>query len=818
MPLDAIRHDLVSGLRGLARTPAVTATAVLTLALGLGAATALFTVAKAVVLAPLPYADPGSRVMLWSRWVSFDKTWLSELEVLDYRRQAATLRDVAAWSTGAANLTGDGDAQRVGVGQLTANTFDVLGARPLLGRGLTPGDDLPGAAPVAVLGHRLWQTRYGGDPAVVGRRITLDDRPVEVVGVMPEGFRLPTDFTEDAADPTELWQALPLDPATAERGAHGLYAAAVLAPGATAVTASDELARITADLTAQGLYPQAMRFSAFATPFEDEVRGPVRQALLLLGGAVACLLLVACANVANLLLVRGDGRVREIAVRTALGATADRLLRQLLAESLLLGVTSAALGLGVAAAAVRTLLALDPASVPPLMPIGLDLGVVAFAAGLAIVTTLLFGLLPALRARRVHLVEALRDGGPQATAGVGRHRLRAALVIAEMTMAVVLVVGAGLMARTLGALGRVPLGFSPAQVLTMRFSLPEARYDSPERVSVAVRRLLEDVRAVPGVRAAGLVRALPLATTIGDWGLDIEGYEEAPGRIAKGDWQVVTDGAFEAMGTRLARGRWFTPADTAASQPVMVVNETMARTYWPEGRALGGRVRVGSDAARPEAIVVGIVADERHNGVTAAPKEKFYVPHAQWPVVTGGNVIRSAFLVLRSDGDPRALAGPVRAAVRRLDVNVPVSAVRTMEDVVATSLATPRLTGVLLGAFAGTALLLAAVGLYGVQAFVVARRTHEFGIRLAVGAGRGDVLRLVLRQGLALALTGLGCGLALAAGATRLMQGLLYGVAPLDPLTFTAVPLVLLTVAVLASLVPALRAVRVNPTVALRID
>ena len=818
MRLDDVRHDLVSGVRGLARTPVVTATALLTLTLGLGAATALFTVVKAVILAPLPYADPGSRVMVWSRWVSFDKTWLSELEVLDYRRQAATLPDVAAWSTGAANLTGDGDAQRVGVGQLTANTFDVLGARPLLGRGLTPGDDLPGAAPVAVLGHRLWQTRYGGDPALIGRRITLDDRPVEVVGVMPEGFRLPTDFTEDAADPTELWQALPLDPATAERGSHGLYAAAVLAPGATAVTASDELTRITADLTAQGLYPPAMRFSAFATPLEDEVRGPVRQALLLLSGAVVCLLLVACANVANLLLVRGDGRVREIAVRTALGATADRLLRQLLVESLLLGVTGAVLGLGVAAAAVRALLALDPASVPPLTPIGLDLGVVAFAAGLAIVTTLLFGLLPALRARRVHLVEALRDGGPQATAGLGRHRLRAALVIAEITMAVVLVVGAGLMARTLGALGRVPLGFSPAQVLTMRFSLPEAQYDSPERVSVAVRRLLEDVRAVPGVRAAGLVRALPLATTIGDWGLDIEGYEEAPGQNAKGDWQVVTDGAFEAMGARLARGRWFTPADTATSQPVMVVNETMARTYWPEGRALGGRVRVGSDPARPEAIVVGIVADERHNGVTAAPKEKFYVPHAQWPVVTGGNVVRSAFLVLRSDGDPEALAGPVRAAVRRLDVNVPVSAVRTMEDVVATSLATPRLTGVLLGAFAGTALLLAAVGLYGVQAFVVARRTHEFGIRLAVGAGRGDVLRLVLRQGLALALTGVGCGLALAAGATRLMQGLLYGVVPLDPLTFTAVPAALLAVATVASLVPALRAVRVSPTVALRID
>ena len=818
MQLDGVRQDLMGGVRGLLRAPGFALAALLTLALGIGATSAIFTVVKAVLLTPLPYAQADTRVLVWSRWISFDKTWLSDLELLDYRRLSKTLTSVAGWTTGQQNLTGGGEPERVTVGFVTANTFAVLGATPLLGRAITPAEDVPNAAPVAMLSYGLWQSRYGADPAVVGRRIQLDDQPAEVVGVMPEGFRLPTDFTEDAADPTTLWRALQLDEANAERGSHSYYAAAVLAPGATAASASNELRAITAGMTEQGLYPAAMRFSAFATSLDDEVRGRVRPAMWLLMSAVACVLLISCANVANLLLVRGDARIREMAVRSAIGATTARLVRQLLTESVLLALAGASLGLALAAGGVRALLALDPTSLPPLTPVRLDGTVVAFTFALAVVTTVLFGLLPALRTLRINLVESLREGSQQATASGTRQRLRGALVVAEVTLAMVLVIGAGLMARSLGALGRVPLGFAPDHVLTMRVSLPDSRYDTPEKVVDFYRRVLDDVRGLTGVRAAGVVRVLPLATTIGDYGVDVDGFEESPERNAKGDWQIVTDGAFEAMGARLVRGRWFAAADTTSSQPVVVVNETMARTYWPDGQAVGGQLRVGSDMKRPKALVVGIVADERHNSVTAAVKEKFYVPHSQWHVVTLGSIVRSAFVVVRTTGEPLSSAGPVRDAIHRLDPNLPVSGVRTMADVVDSALATPRLTGFLLGAFAAIALALAVVGLYGVLSYVVARRTHEIGIRLAMGAPRGHVLTMVLRHGLTLAAVGVGCGLVAAAGVARVIGGLLYGVQPLDTVTFVVVPVTLLAVAALASLVPALRASRVSPTTALRME
>jgi putative ABC transport system permease protein len=818
MRLEGLRQDLVGGWRGLWRSPGTTTAAVITLALGIGAASAIVTVVRATLLAPLPYAEPDRRVMIWSRWVSFDKTWVSDQEIYDFRRQATTMTAVAGWTTAQQNLTGDGEPVRVGVGLVTANTFDVLGARPLLGRTMTVEEDRPGSAPVAVLGHGLWQSRFGGDAAVVGRRIVLNDLPVEVVGVMPRGFRLPTDFTEDAAEPTELWRAIQFDEADAERGSHGYYAAAVLAPGETAASATDELKALTRAMTDQGLYPVPMQFTAFAVSFDDEIRGSVRPAMWLLSAAVACLLLIACANVANLLMVRADARVREMAVRSAVGATIERLTRQLLTESLILAVTGSALGLGLAAAALRALMALDPTSLPSLSPVRLDAVVVVVTVALGLVTTLVVGVLPAVRTLRVNLVESLREGGQQATVGPTRQRLRSALVVAEVTLALMLVVGAGLMARSLAALGRIPLGFDPEGVLTMRLALPSARYDTPEKAVEFYRRLLERVRGLPDVTAAGVVRVLPLATTIGDRGVDVEGYDEPPGQGAKGDWQVASDGAFEAMGTRLVRGRWFTAADTTRSSLVVVVNETMARTYWRDGQAVGGRVRIGSmQSGRPWAVVVGIVADERHNGVTGVVKEKFYVPHSQWHVAVGG-AMRNAFVVARVTGDPMAMAGPIRGIVGDMDPALPIAAVRPMADVVSTALATSRLTGFLLGSFAAIALLLAAVGLYGVLSSLVARRTHEIGIRMAMGAERGQVLGMVLGHGLSLTLGGIALGLAGALAASRSMRSLLYEVAPTDPLTFVAVPLVLIAVGAIASLVPAVRAIRVDPVRALRVE
>ncbi len=563
--IDGLRQDITGGVRGLTKSPGFAMAALITLALGIGATSAIFSVVKAVLVTPLPYAEPERRVQIFSRWISFDKTWLSTQEVADYRNMAKTLQGVAAWNTGQENLTGDGEPVRVGVGFITANTLDVLGARPLLGRMFTPDEDRPNGPQLAVLGYPLWQARYGGDPSVIGRTMMINDVPVEVIGVMPEGFRLPTDFTDDAAEPTQLWRPQQMDEANLNRGNHGLFAAGMLAPSQTAASASDELRAITTRLTEQGLYPVAMQFSAFAVPLDDEIRGGVRPAMWLLMGAVGFLLLISCANVANLLLVRGDARLREMAVRTAIGAAPDRLVRQLLTESVVLAVLGAGLGLALAAVGLRVLMTLDPASLPPLAPVRLDMTVVLFTLVLGVVTTIVFGLAPALRTRRVNLVESLREGGQQSTVGGARQRLRGLLVVAEVALAVVLVIGAGLMIRSLSELGRIDLGFNPERMLTMRLSLPTARYDTPEKVVDFYRRLIERVRAVPGAQAAGVVRVLPLATSIGDFSLDVEGFEESPGRNAKGDWQIVSDGAFEAMGTSLSRGRWFTAAAFASA-------------------------------------------------------------------------------------------------------------------------------------------------------------------------------------------------------------------------------------------------------------
>jgi predicted permease len=815
--MDHLLLDLRTAWRGLRRSPGFAFAALMTLALGIGATSAVFSVVRAVLLAPLPYADADRRVLIWSRWVGFDKTWLSEQEVVDYRTQARTLSGVAAWDLAQQNLTGDGDPIRVGVGRVTANTFEVLGSRPLLGRAITPQEDVPNGPPVAVIGYRLWQARYGGDPAIIGRKVQLNDVPVEIVGVMPDGFRLPTDFTVDAAEPSELWRPLQMDMSNLERGSHGLYGAALLARGHTAATATEELRALTRQMTAQGLYPESMKFTAFAVTVDEEIRGGVRPALWILMGAVGFLLLIACTNVANLLLVRGDARLRELALRTAVGASPARLVRQMITESLILAFVGAALGLALAFGAIRTLVALDPTSLPPLSPVRLDTTVILFTLLLAVLTTLLFGLLPALRTLGLNLVDALREGSQQATVGGGRQRLRNVLVVAEVALAVVLVVGAGLMVRSLTALNRIDLGFKPEHVLTLRLAVPTTRYDTPERVVGFYRNLLDRVRALPGVQAAGVVRVLPLATTIGDFGLDVEGYEEPPDNGAKGDWQIVSDGAFEAMGTRLVGGRWFTPADTTESQPVAVVNETLARQYFKDGQAVGGRLRVGR-MTNPWAVVVGIVADERHNGVTGMVKGKFYIPHSQWHVATGGNLVRNAFIVVRATGDPMALAGSVRSEVRALDPTLPVANVRPMTDVVSAALATPRLTGFLLGAFAVIALVLAAVGIYGVLAYLVSRRTHEIGIRMAIGADRTQVMGLILGHGMRLTAVGLATGLAGAFALARLMQTVLYDVQPTDPGTYAAVMLVLLAAALVASVLPALRAVRVDPVTALRIE
>jgi predicted permease len=509
MKLDVLVRDLRIAVRGLVRHRGFTVAALATLALGIGANTAVFTVIRHVLLAPLPYQEPDRAAVIWSQWRGFDKTWVSDAELIDYQTRIGAFEEVGGWSVLQVNLTGDGDPIRIGAALVTPNLFSTLGVRPFLGRGFTGAEADQVPSTVVVLSYELWQTRFGGAD-VIGRPVQVNGITREIVGIMPKGFQLPTDYVIDVEEPTRLWAPLRLN--AANRGSHGYYAAARLKPGATLTQANAELASLTRQLTADGLYPEAMRFTAFAVSTTDEAVAAVRPALWLVFGAVACLLLVACANVANLLLVRGEGRAREMAVRCALGAVRWRLVRQLIGEAAILAAAAAVCGIALAWVALRLLITSGAAVLPRAGTIALDWRVIGFAVLVSAVTLLLFALVPAWRAARVDLVETLKDGSQNASAGARRQRLRGALVVAEVALALVLVTGAGLMLRSLWNLQRIDLGFDPDRVLTLRLALPASQYDTPERVIAFYDRLLADVRALPGVERAGLIRLLPLAT------------------------------------------------------------------------------------------------------------------------------------------------------------------------------------------------------------------------------------------------------------------------------------------------------------------
>ena len=811
MAFDNVRRDLRIGLRGLLRRPAFTLTALATLALGIGANTAVFTVIRHVIMAPLPYHDPDRAVMVWSKWRGFDKTWVSDAEARDYQTRIKAFKDAGAWSVAQVNLTGDGDPIRLGAAFVTPNLFRVLGVDPLFGRMFTDAEAAATTYPSVILSHQLWQNRYGGED-VLGRTIQVNGVAREIIGVMPRDFQLPTDYIQDAEEPTRLWAPLQLN--VQNRGSHGYYAVARLADDATIEQANAELTQLTTQLTHEGLYPVPMQFTAFAVSTTDEATATVRPALMLVFGAVGCLLLVACANVANLLLVRGEGRAREMAVRRALGADRGRLVRQMLLESAMLAVAAAVTGVLLAQVSLAALVRTGAGVLPRADKIALDWNTITFALLVTSVTLALFALLPAWRAARVDLVDTLKDGSAAATASARRQRLRGALVVAEVALAVILLTGAGLMLRSLWNLQRIDLGLDPDRVLTMRLALPASQYQTPEQVISFYNRLLQDVRATPGVERAGLVRLLPLATPIGDWGLTIEGFTPPPGVNTPGDWQVATADGPETLGERLIKGRWLAETDRDGSLDVALINESMARKYWPGEEALGKRFRQGGPD-RPWITVVGIVGDVRHNGITAEVKPKFYRAFGQWHRSTG-NPIRNMTLVVKASNDPSALVSPIRDRIRRLDGNLPIAAIRTMDEVVGRSIATPKLTGVLLATFALLGLGLAALGIYGVLSYVVSLRRQEIGVRMAIGATPARVLASVVRQGVSYAGIGAVVGLAGAAAVSRLLTGLLHDVTPLDPLTFIATAALLLMVAAAASLIPAWKATRVDPVSAIR--
>jgi len=803
-------------LRHLLRAPGFTALAVGTLALGIAASTSIFSLADAVVLAPLPYEDPASRVMIWNRWRGFDKTWVNPAEMRAYGERCPSLAAVANWAVDRANLTGDGEAVRVGVALISANGFAVLGARPLMGRGFSPEEDRAEGPHVAVLGHALWQGRFGADALVIGRLVELDGVPHEVVGVMPQGFALPTDFTEDAAEPTQIYVPRAPDAGDlAQFGNHGDYGAALLARGASPARASEELRAATRQLTAEGKYDTRANHRAFAVSLPDEILGPHRPAVAVTAAAAILLLLIACSNVASLLLARGAGRQRELALRAAVGGGRARLIGQQLVEGLLLALAGALVGLPLAAATLRLLGATVTANVPRASDASIDPRAVAFALGLAAATTLVFALVPALSALKLDLTGALREGGPRSAGGASHRRWRRGVVVAQAAFAALLAVGAGLMGRSLGALTHIDLGFEPKGVLTQRLSLPQSAYPEAADVIHFYRALLDETRALPGVKSAGLLRSLPLGESIGDWGIDVEGYDEQALGSAQADWQVASEGGGETLGERLVSGRLLSRGDDENAPDVAVVNEAMARRYWAGQDPLGRRFRIGPPD-RPWVSVVGVVGDVRHNGITGVVKAKFYRSYAQFHRSRGGRATRDLALVVKTDGDPLALAAPIREVVRRLDPAVPVSRVRTLDAIASGSIAAPRLASRVLSLFAVLAVLLCAVGVYGVLAMSVAERRQEIGVRMALGARAANVSGLVLGEGLAAVGSGLALGLVAAAFLSRFLESLLHGVRPLDPATYLAVAGALASVALAAGLVPALRAARTDPAIALR--
>ena len=808
--MTTLLQDLRYGTRSLLKTPGLALTAVAALALGIGANTAIFSVVDAVLLRPMPYARPEHLLMLWQNDTnrSVPREWVSPANFLDWKRDTRTFESLAAFRDRSYDLTGSAEPERIDGQWVSASLFPTLGVKPLYGRVFLEEEDRPGAAQVAVLSHRLWQRRFGSDPGIVGKPITLNGQSVTVVGIMPPGFRFP-------GSDDELWMPLAFDDQMAGLR-HSLMLRVVgrLAPGATVAQARAEMDTIGGRL--EKAYPDANTGMGITLiPLQEEMVGEVRTALLILLGAVAFVLLIACANVANLLLSRAAARHKEMAIRASLGAGRARLLRQLLTESVMLSLVGGVLGALLALWGVDLLQLSIPADVPRFRPIVVDARVLLFTLGVSVLTGLLFGVLPALDSSRLDLNEALRDG-TRGTPGRARGRARDLLVVGEIGVAFVLLIGAGLLIRSFGRIRELDPGFRTDRVLTLRMGIPRAKYGELPKRMAFYRQLLDRVGALPGVRSSGLISFLPLTFTGGSYSYTIEGRPPAPsGQEPFAVYRLVSSDLLRSLGVPLRRGRGFTEQDDEKAPRVAIISESLARRDFPGEDPIGRRIALGVGGPEDELLlIVGIAGDVRHFELDRDPRPALYVPYAQesefW--------LAPHDLVVRAQADPLALAAAVREAIRSIDPEQTVSNVRTMEAVMSEAVARRRFSTLLLGAFAGVAVLLAALGTYGVIAHSVARRTQEIGIRMALGARPIDVLRMVLGQGTRLAILGAVLGVVCALALTRLMGSLLFGVSPTDPMTFFLTALVLPAIAVLASFVPARRATRVDPMIALRCE
>lgn len=801
--MDHFLQDLRHAARRLRSAPGFSLVAILTLALGIGANTAIFGVVDAVLLRALPFADQ-ERVVVLSSATPEGEGPISGPDFLDYVEQNRTFESLAVGRETELTLEGSGDPERVDAALVSANFFGVVGAAPVLGRAFRGGEDAVDAPRVALLGNGLWTRRFGADPGIVGRTARIEGREVEVVGVMPAGF----DFPGEA----DLWMPQRQVPelfGQDARGNHSLQAWGRLRPGVTVEQAAADLGAIARRLEAE--YPETNTdFGVAATPIAERLTGEARPALLVLLAAVGVVLLIACANLANLLLARAAGRKGEISVRLALGARRSRLVGQLLVESVLLALLGGGAGLLLAVWALDLLRAFGPEQVPRLDEVAIDGRVLLFTLGLSIATALLFGLIPALHATRAELGETLREAGRSGRAAT-RGRTRSVLIVAETALAVVLLIGAGLLLKSFARLQQVDPGFRAENVLAVDVPLPATSYPSGSAAATdAYARLLERVRALPGVEAAGGALMLPLSgMNMTTSMIDQARAAPEPGQVPTAQVRLVTPGYVEALGVRLVRGRLLGEQDRGGR--AVLISEEAARRYYPDEDPIGRTVELGMDWGNGPmgGVIVGVVGGVRHSRLDRDHAPEAYVPFDQ----AGANEMT---LVVRTAGDPTALAAAVRREVRETDRAIPIGEVRTLESLVSRAVAQPRFYTLLLGFFGAIAVVLAGVGIYGVVTHAVARRTQEFGIRMALGADGGRLVRMVLGQYMRLTFLGVALGLVAAFGLSRLLAGLLYGVGATDPATFVAVPVLLGTVAALASVVPARHATRIAPSEALR--
>ena len=817
--METLLQDIRYGIRMLLKAPSLSIVATIALALGIGANTAIFSVVNAVLLRPLPFANSERLMNLWETDSvrGYKRGSASYPNFADWRDQSSSFEHVASYHTSDFIMTGRGDSARLQGAVVNAHLLPLLGVSPTIGRGFHPDEDKPGdSGRVVLLSQQLFQQRFGSDPNVVGQPMVLDGKTFTIVGVMPQAFQFPVQN-----DPVELWTTVAVDrevdseddtPVTEQRGAHYMHVIARLKPGVTVDQAQAEMTAIGARLEQQ--YPDKnLHRSVKVEPALEALVGDIRPALLILLGAVGCVLLIACANVANLLLARAMTRQKEMSIRSALGASRMRVIRQLLTESILLSLAGGALGLFLAVWWSDLLVALGKDNIPRALQVGLDWRVLVFTLVVSVLTGVVFGLVPALHSSKTDLTESLKEGGRGSGEGARRNRVRGVLVVSELAIAVVLLVGAGLLIQSLWRLRQVSPGFQSANLLTFVVGIPEVRYPT-EKQNPFFRDLVARIQALPGVTSASSVIPVPLSGDLFRISFETEGRPVAKGDQPSADFFAISNDYFKTLGVTMLKGRTFDERDNEKAPGVIIVNQAFAEKHFPNEDPVGKRIKPGisTTEAKPDwRLIVGVVADVRNRNLTSELRPGYFVPQAQAP-------FNQMTMIVRTTGDPHGLVSAVRNEVHGMDPELPVFNVKTMDEYISATVAAPRFNTTLLGIFASVALVLTIVGLYGVMSYSVAQRTNEIGIRMALGAQTRDVLRLIVSQGFKLVLLGLGIGLVGAFAVMRVISSLLFGVTSNDPLTFVTVALLLALVALLACYIPARRATRLDPLSALRYE